>query len=59
MSSYAGMHTKTQDHPVQHPLAVNVVWIEASVLVRFCSRSSQAGGTTLALLLPRSWGFLR
>lgn len=26
------MHTKTQDHPVQHPLAVNVVWIGASVL---------------------------
>lgn len=28
-------------------------------LLRFCSRSSKAGGTALALLLVHSWGFFR
>lgn len=31
VSGCAGIHTKAQDHPVQHPMAVNVAGTGASV----------------------------
>lgn len=41
------MHTKTRDGPVQHPLAVNVMWTRASVL-----------GETLLQKQPSWWNWL-
>lgn len=43
------MHTKTLDHPVQHPLALNVVWTGASVPAKTLLQKQQSWWNCLGI----------
>lgn len=53
------MHTKTWDGPVQHPLAVNVVWTGASLLGESLLQKQPSWWNCLAITTGLFLGFFQ